>query len=130
MLVSGFDHVQIAMPKGQEERARTFYGALLGFTEVAKPAALAARGGLWFVGPGLHLHLGVEEPFSPAGKAHIALLVQDAAEARSALLAAGVAVTDDDADIGVARFYAADPFGNRLEFVAEDDRGFTTGFAG
>jgi len=129
MLISGFDHVQIAMPSGEEERARAFYGTLLGFIEAGKPAPLAARGGLWFVGPGLHLHLGVEEPFNPARKAHIALLVPDVAAAKSTLRAAGVVVTDDDADIGVARFYASDPFGNRLEFVAEDNRGFTTTFA-
>lgn len=130
VLVSGFDHVQIAMPRAEEDQARAFYGALLGFTEVTKPAPLAARGGLWFVGPGLHLHLGVEEPFTPARRAHVALLVQDIATARSALRGAGVAVSDDDTDIGVARFYAADPFGNRLEFVGEDHRGFTTAFAG
>jgi catechol 2,3-dioxygenase-like lactoylglutathione lyase family enzyme len=130
MILSGFDHVQVAMPRGEEDRARGCYVALLGFTEAAKPPALAGRGGLWFVGPGLHLHLGVEEPFHPARKAHIALLVRDIAEARSALRTAGVDVTDDDTDIGAARFYASDPFGNRLEFVAEADRGFTTAFSG
>lgn len=130
MLVSGFDHIQIAMPRGEEPRARAFYGAFLGFTEAAKPAALANRGGLWFVGPGLHLHLGVEDPFRPAKKAHIAMLVEDIEAARSALRAADVDVTDDDVDIGVARFYASDPFGNRLEFVAEADTGFTTAFGG
>lgn len=130
MLVSGFDHIQIAMPRGEESRARAFYGALLGFTEAAKPNALASRGGLWFVSPGLHLHLGVEDPFTPARKAHIAMLVEDIEVARSALRTAGVDVTDDDPDIGVARFYANDPFGNRLEFVAVADRGFTTAFTG
>jgi catechol 2,3-dioxygenase-like lactoylglutathione lyase family enzyme len=124
-LVMGFDHVQITIPRGSEERARAFYGTLLGLSETAKPVQLADRGGLWFAGPGLDLHLGVEEPFTPARKAHLAILVRDLAQARSALGDAGVVVMADDADIGVARFYAFDPFGNRLEFISEGDRGFT-----
>lgn len=128
MLISGLDHVQIAIPRGGERLAREFNGALLGFSEATKPVGLAARGGLWFVAPSLHLHLGTEDPFVPARKAHIALLVEDLEAARDVLHAAGIATTDDDGDIGVARFYAADPFGNRLEFVSQRDRGFTTAF--
>ena len=124
-LVRGFDHVQVTIPRGAEERARAFYGTLLGLKETAKPGPLADRGGLWFVGPGLDLHLGVEEPFTPATKAHLAILVRDLAKTRSALGDAGVVIVADDVDIGVARFYALDPFGNRLEFIAEGDRGFT-----
>jgi len=126
VLVRGLDHVQIAIPRGGEPQARDFYVALLGFDEAPKPRALAGRGGLWLVGPALHLHLGVEDPFVPARKAHLALLVDDIETARVALQAANVAVADDDADIGVARFYAHDPFGNRVEFVAANDEGFTT----
>ena len=70
---TGFDHVQIAIPPGGEPAARDFYVSVLGFVEVPKPEPLAGRGGLWLVGPGLHLHLGVEEPFMPATKAHLAL---------------------------------------------------------
>jgi catechol 2,3-dioxygenase-like lactoylglutathione lyase family enzyme len=128
VLISGFDHVQTAIPQGGEQQARALYGGLLGFSEVTKPPVLAARGGIWFVAPSLHLHLGTEDPFVPARKAHVALLVEDLDAARAALHAAGIATTDDDADIGVARFYAADPFGNRIEFVSQRDRGFTTAF--
>ena len=124
-IVVGFDHVQLAIPPGSEAAARAFYGGVLGLAEVAKPAALVGRGGAWFVGPGIHVHLGVEEPFVPARKAHVALLVGDLAVARVHLEAAGVAISDDDADIGVRRFYVVDPFGNRIELVAERDRGFT-----
>jgi catechol 2,3-dioxygenase-like lactoylglutathione lyase family enzyme len=124
--ITGLDHVQIAIPRGEEARARAFYETVLGLSEVAKPTGLRARGGLWFAGPGLHLHLGVEDVFAPSRKAHVALLVRDLAEARAALQAARADVTDDDAAIGVDRFYASDPFGNRLEFIAERDRGFTT----
>ncbi len=75
--VVGLDHVQLAMPPGQEDLARRFYAGVLGLTEVPKPAALAGRGGCWFVGPSIHLHLGVEAEFRPATKAHPALLVAD-----------------------------------------------------
>jgi catechol 2,3-dioxygenase-like lactoylglutathione lyase family enzyme len=129
VFVRGLDHVQIAMPRGGEQQARDFYGAVLGLVEARKPRGLADRGGLWFVGPGLHLHLGVEDPFAPARKAHIALLVADLEATRSALEAASVALVTDDADIGVARFYAHDPFGNRIEFVSLKDEGFTTRFS-
>lgn len=125
MRISGLDHVQLAIPVGGEADARSFYGDRLGLAEVHKPAQLAGRGGCWFVGPSLALHLGVEDPFSPARKAHPAFLVEDLAALRSELESAGIATSDDPAEIGVRRFYAEDPFGNRLEFVAADDAGFT-----
>ncbi|HLY13130.1 MAG TPA: GNAT family N-acetyltransferase [Candidatus Limnocylindrales bacterium] len=117
MQVTGLDHVQVSMPDGGEDQARAFYGGLLGLAEVAKPAALADRGGCWFAGPGIALHLGVERPFSPAAKAHVAIGVTDLEAARAELLAAGVAVTDDGLEVGFARFHALDPFGNRIEIV-------------
>jgi len=122
MEISGLDHVQLAMPRGGEGQARAFYGGLLGLPEVAKPAALAARGGCWFQLPGGGLHLGVEEPFAPARKAHPALRVRDLAAARAALAAAGVPITPDETVPHVRRFYAADPFGNRIEFMQEGDQ--------
>ena len=121
----GLDHVQLAIPAGGEDGARRFYGSLLGLTEVPKPAPLAGRGGCWFVGPGVAVHLGVEEDFRPARKAHVALLVDDLEGLRSTLDAAGTETKDDDAPIGVRRFYAFDPFGNRLELVDRRNAGFT-----
>ena len=123
--IVGLDHVQLAIPAGTEGEARRFYGSLLGLTEVPKPAALDGRGGCWFVGPGVALHLGVEADFRPARKAHVALLVEDLDRLRSTLSAAGVPTSDEDAPIGVRRFYASDPFGNRLELVDRRDAGFT-----
>jgi catechol 2,3-dioxygenase-like lactoylglutathione lyase family enzyme len=114
------------MPRGGEAAARAFYVTILGLEEVPKPAALEGRGGLWLVGPGVHLHLGVEEPFAPARKAHPALVVDDLRRARAVLSRAGVAIREDDAAMGIDRFYTDDPFGNRLELVAEADRGFTS----
>ena len=75
--VIGVDHVHLAMPIGGEAAARTFYVEVLGLTEIEKPDALAARGGCWFIGPGIAIHLGVEDPFVPGRKAHPGLLVED-----------------------------------------------------
>ena len=104
------DHVQVAAPPGCEAAARAFYGGVLGLREVPKPLSLAARGGVWFE----QLHVGVEEEFVAARKAHPAFAVDDLDA-----LAAGIGdgVQWDDAVPGVRRFYAHDPFGNRLEFL-------------
>ena len=73
--IVGLDHVQVAAPPGCEDAARAFYGGLLGLLEIDKPPLLAVRGGCWFrVGAG-ELHVGAEDPFRPALKAHPALLV-------------------------------------------------------
>jgi catechol 2,3-dioxygenase-like lactoylglutathione lyase family enzyme len=121
MQLVGLDHLQLAMPAGGEAEARRFYADLLGLTEVAKPAPLAARGGCWFVGPGIQIHLGVEQPFAPARKAHPAFLAADLEGFRRRLELAGVATTPDDSVAGVRRCYAADPFGNRIEFIQQED---------
>ncbi len=105
------------MPPGQEEAARAFYGPVLGLTEIAKPAVLAARGGAWFRGDGIELHLGVEEDFRPAAKAHPGLLVADIDERAGRLERAGYLVRWDGEFPGMRRCYTADPFGNRLELL-------------
>lgn len=115
MRITGIDHVQVAAPVGCEGAARAFYGALLGLEEVAKPPALAARGGCWFRAGSAELHVGVEEPFRPARKAHPGLVVEDLDALRARLEAEGIAVREDDALPGVRRFHTEDPFGNRLE---------------
>ena len=124
-MISGLDHIQMAIPAGGEALARRFYGELLGLAEMAKPAALAARGGCWFNGPGFQLHLGVEggveADFVPARKAHPAFLVADLAAWESRMHGAGQVVTPDDAVAGVRRFYTADPFGNRIEFIQQGE---------
>lgn len=123
--LAGLDHVQLAMPAGGEDEARRFYHEVLGLAELPKPRPLAARGGCWFAGGGVHLHLGVEEPFRPATKAHPGLLVDDLDDARRSLASAGIPIREDDVDIGVRRFYATDPFGNRLELIDARDAGFS-----
>ncbi len=94
-----------------------FYEGLLGLPQVSKPEHLEARGGCWFRNTSVEIHLGVEDDFRPATKAHPALLVHDLDELRERLVAAGVRVTEDEPLPGFARFYATDPFGNRIEFL-------------
>ncbi len=122
MTVLGIDHVQVAGPPGCEDAARRFYGELLGMAEVAKPAALQARGGVWFAAGAQQLHVGVADGFSPARKAHPALLVSALDELAETLSQAGIEITWDDAIPGVRRFYVADPFGNRIELVGAVER--------
>ena len=106
--------MQVAGPPGCEADARAFYGRLLGLTEVEKPEPLRARGGVWFE----QLHVGVEEDFVPARKAHPALAVEDLDAVAARLAAAGAPVQWDESLPGVRRFYTADPWGNRIELLA------------
>jgi catechol 2,3-dioxygenase-like lactoylglutathione lyase family enzyme len=117
MTVLAIDHVQIAMPEGQEEKACSFYRDLLGIPEVGKPANLALRGGCWFERAALKVHLGVEKDFQPARKAHPAFLVTGLAALILKLGGAGYRVTSDEPLEGYERVYVNDPFGNRLELI-------------
>ena len=120
MGVLGLDHVQVAAPRGCEAQAREFYGGLLGLEEVEKPGTLRGRGGAWFRAGTQQLHVGVDDAFVAARKAHPALPVDagtiDALAER--LAAGGAMVLWDDALPGVRRFYSEDPWGNRIELVA------------
>lgn len=117
MRIVGIDHVQLAMPVGDEQKARDFYSGLLGIPEVQKPPTLAPRGGVWFENDGVKIHLGVDPDFRPAKKAHPALLVRGLRDMTQQLRAAGVDVVDDTSIPGTDRVYVSDPFGNRLELV-------------
>lgn len=125
-------HVQVACPPGGEDAARRFYGEGLGLTEVPKPAALAGRGGVWFRSYDdddddgavvAELHVGVEDPFSPARKAHPAFLLDhardlDAAVTRLAGLGYEVDVTERHTFAGYQRFHVHDAAGNRVEVLS------------
>jgi catechol 2,3-dioxygenase-like lactoylglutathione lyase family enzyme len=117
------DHVQLAMPAGREAEAEAFYSGLLGLARVPKPEPLAARGGCWFGwfggGPAA-VHLGVEQDFRPARKAHPALIVRDLPALVATLEAAGVAVRPNADRPPGEGAYVDDPFGNRIEFIAQD----------
>lgn len=118
MHVNGLHHMQLAMPAGGESQARAFYGTLLGLAEITKPARLAARGGVWFECGAIQLHLGVDTAFIPAKKAHPGLVVDDLTSLIAVLIAAGYEVKyDAELFPGFDRAFAADPFGNRIEFL-------------
>lgn len=115
--VRSIDHVQLAMPAGEEDRARRFYEGLLGLPERPKPPDLARRGGVWFETPEVKIHLGVEQDFRPARKAHPALVVDGLAEIIRRCQDEGYRVVDDEPLPGYHRVYVDDPFGNRLELM-------------
>lgn len=115
--VLSIDHVQLAMPKDGEERARNFYRDVLGMREIPKPEALAKRGGCWFASGEAQVHLGVEEDFRPAKKAHPALVVEGLDEILERCEKAGLASKPDAEIDGRRRVHVFDPFGNRLELI-------------
>jgi catechol 2,3-dioxygenase-like lactoylglutathione lyase family enzyme len=117
MPVKRIDHVQLAMPPGQEEEARAFYGDVLGISEVPKPPHLAKRGGCWFEQGALKVHLGVESEFKPARKAHPAFIVSDLGALVTRLQTRGYRVVEDEPLEGYNRRYVDDPFGNRIELM-------------
>ncbi|WP_447039274.1 VOC family protein [Streptomyces sp. DSM 118878] len=116
-MLTAIDHVQLAAPPGSEARLRVFYGDVLGMAEAPKPPALAARGGCWFRAGAVHLHLGIEDDFRPARKAHPGLRVRGIEAFAERLVSRGTEITWDDDLPGHRRFYADDPVGNRLEFL-------------
>lgn len=120
MNILGIDHVQLAAPPGCEDEARRFFGEVLGLSEIEKPPPLAARGGVWFDIGEQQIHVGVEEGFSPASKAHPALLVESSrlGDLARRLEQEGAPVAWDEELAPLRRFYTVDPWGNRIELIA------------
>jgi len=118
MTILSIDHVQIAMPAGEEEKARAFYIRVLGFTEIPKSPELAQRGGVWFQAGNVQLHLGVEADFRPARKAHPAFVVDDLAAILVPAQNAGCEIDTSQPPLdGYNRAHVFDPFGNRIELM-------------
>jgi catechol 2,3-dioxygenase-like lactoylglutathione lyase family enzyme len=118
MKILSIDHIQIAMPAGEEEKAREFYINLLGFAEIPKPPELAKRGGAWFQSENVQLHLGVEVDFKPARKAHPAFLVNDLVSFLANVQNAGYEADTSQPPLdGYKRAHIFDPFGNRIELM-------------
>lgn len=115
--IKRIDHIQLAAPIGSEEKARLFFQGILSLEEVEKPAELKKNGGVWFSNGLVHIHVGIEEKFIPAKKAHPAFEVTDIESFASQIQAKGVTIQMDDRLPGATRFYVNDPFGNRLEFL-------------
>jgi len=116
-MLTGIDHVQLAAPPGCESAARGFFGDALGLDEIEKPGGLRARGGVWFRCGDQQIHIGVDEGFSPARKAHPAFQVAGYDALLAQLRAAGVEPTEDDSIPGLRRCFVSDPFGNRIELL-------------
>lgn len=110
-------HVQVAIPSGGEDVAREFWIDLLGFSEIPKPEPMASRGGLWIQDGTCEIHLGIDNQFSPALKAHPGIVVEDLDELEQRLGSAGYHATPDAPIYGMRRFHVSDPFGNRIEFL-------------
>jgi catechol 2,3-dioxygenase-like lactoylglutathione lyase family enzyme len=118
MRVLVIDHIQLAMPAGEEEKARAFYGSILGMTEIPKPPELAKRGGAWFQIGNVILHLGVEADFRPARKAHPALIVDDLEAFLQVCQANGLETDISQPPLkGYKRAHVFDPFGNHIELM-------------
>lgn len=129
----GLHHVQLSCPRGGEDASRRFWVDAVGLTEMAKPASLLPPGGCWFVAPGttMAVHVGVEQSFQPAARAHPALLLADVDRLQALavrLRAAGYDVRDDELLPGYRRFYTDDAHGNRVEFLARNPRTPDPGF--
>jgi catechol 2,3-dioxygenase-like lactoylglutathione lyase family enzyme len=122
MAILSLDHVQVAIPVGGEARARQFYGGILGFSEIEKPAAMAGRSSIWFAAGPVNLHLGIEPDFHPARRAHPAFVVADLDEILAACERAGLTTKPDSSVNGYRRFHVFDPFGNRLELMERTQR--------
>ncbi|MCA0969285.1 VOC family protein [Halobacillus litoralis] len=111
------DHIQLAAPKGSEEEAREFFVGILGLVEVEKPDNLKKRGGVWFQFGSHQIHIGIEEPFSPAKKAHPAFHVRNVDGLKAHLKEKDYPFIEDDQLPGANRIYVYDPFGNRMEML-------------
>ena len=111
------DHIQLAIPKGAEDPSRDFWVGVLGFEELQKPTPLQLRGGAWFRYGDTEIHLGVEQEFTPAKKAHPALLVTDLDRLADKIALAGHPVRWDEKIANRRRFFTDDPAGNRIEFI-------------
>lgn len=111
-------HVMIAIPAASEPTARAFYVDILGLSEIEKPVALASRGGLWLSSGSLDVHLGIDQDFHPARKAHVALIFDDLDTLRDRLSQNGYVVGPVECELpGFQRCYVSDPFGNRIELM-------------
>ena len=115
------DHIQLAMPLGEEAKAREYFTGVLGMDEEEKPEPLASRGGCWFRSVSVILHVGGECAFSPQSKAHPAFSISDLEALEKKLKEKEYEVIWDHELPGRKRFYSTDPFGNRIEFMQEGD---------
>lgn len=116
--INAIDHIQIAAPPGSEDLARLFYGELLGMEEIPKPTNLKARGGCWFQCGLQEVHIGIQQDFLPAKKAHPGFTVNALEDLKLQLQNADFIINEEEPIGGRSRFFTHDPFGNRIEFLS------------
>jgi catechol 2,3-dioxygenase-like lactoylglutathione lyase family enzyme len=112
-------HVTVAVPAGEHERVKAFYGGILGLEEVTPPAAVdGAYDILWFQWLDVLLHIDFTPPwFRPAENRHLALEIKDIAKVRNYLEKQGAEIREAVVIPDRVRFYVLDPFGNYFEFI-------------
>lgn len=111
------DHIQLAAPKGSENVSRQFFSGILGFEEIEKTDTLKKNGGVWFASGNIQIHIGIEEPFSPAKKAHPAFEINNLEQLKKHLSNNKIDFLEDDKLPNANRIYIFDPFGNRIELL-------------
>ena len=111
-------HVSIAITRDGADRARRFYGGLLGLEEREVPPKLNASRLIWFrVGGDCELHLMMHDE-RPPDQPHYALVVDGGLdELRARLEAAGVETRTPTEIVHRPRFMCRDPFGNLIELT-------------
>ena len=113
------NHVTVAVPAGEQEKVRAFYGGLLGLEELPQNKSLQGRYTLiWYELLDIQLHLDFSPPWvTPAENRHIALEVNDLASVREFLESRGATIREAVLMPDRVRFYLLDPFGNYFEFI-------------
>ncbi|MEM9785784.1 MAG: glyoxalase [Pseudomonadota bacterium] len=118
-MITALDHIQMALPAGEEDAMRSFYCEVLGMTEIPKPAPLRARGGFWAQAGALQVHFGIDPDFHAATKAHPAFVIDQLDTLANCLEQAGHEIIWDTALPEVRRCFTSDPVGNRIELIAQ-----------
>ena len=113
------NHITIAVPAGEHDKVRAFYGSVLGLEEVPRPEALNAVYDLiWYKFLDILLHLDFTPPWRPpAENRHLALEVENLPALRRYLESRGATIREAVVMPDRNRFYLLDPFGNYFELL-------------
>ena len=119
-MIINLHHVQITIPKNEEEKAREFYCDLLGLPEIEKPDSLKHRGGFWLQVGNQEVHVGTEDGVErDKTKAHIAYQIDDINYWKERLTENNIEIIESIPIPNFHRFEFRDPFGNRIEMIQQ-----------
>lgn len=117
--ILALQHVALTVPTERLEEARHFYSDVLGLQERDRPAAELGRPGIWYQIGESELHIQCRDGARrERSDRHPALVVDDVTAMKHHLRAAGVELAEAQKLAGRERFFARDPFGNRIEFMS------------